>query len=54
MPELGRFTIRDQGKTIAYGQILKFKSSQTMTNEQKNQLAKNEPKSETISEAPKA
>ena len=38
MPSLGRFTLRDEGKTIGYGTVLKFKAAKTLLKEQKEQL----------------
>jgi GH24 family phage-related lysozyme (muramidase) len=38
MPSLGRFTLRDEGKTIGYGTVLKIKPAKNLTKEQKNQL----------------
>lgn len=41
MPTLGRFTLRDEGKTIGYGEITKIKPSRNLTKEQKDQLVVN-------------
>ena len=38
MESLGRFTLRDEGKTIAFGEVTKIKPSQNLTAEQKAQL----------------
>ena len=45
MPNLGRFTLRDEGKyffinlrTIGYGQVLKIKPARALMKEQKEQL----------------
>ena len=38
MPSLGRFTLRDEGKTIGYGTVLKIKPSKNLTKEQKEHL----------------
>lgn len=38
MPSLGRFTLRDEGKTIGYGEVTKIKPFRTLTKEQKDQL----------------
>ena len=38
MPSLGRFTLRDEGKTIGYGTVLKIKPSKNLTREQKEHL----------------
>lgn len=38
MPTLGRFTLRDEGKTIGYGEVTKIKPAKTLTKEQKDQL----------------
>jgi len=32
IPQLGRFTLRDEGKTIAVGKILRYKPSKTESN----------------------
>lgn len=38
MPSLGRFTLRDEGKTVGYGTVLKIKPSKNLTKEQKEHL----------------
>lgn len=38
MPSLGRFTLRDEGKTIGYGEVTKIKPAKNLTKEQKDQL----------------
>lgn len=38
MPSLGRFTLRDEGKTIGYGEIIGLKPAKTLLKEQKEQL----------------
>lgn len=38
MPALGRFTLRDEGKTIGYGEVIKIKPAKTLLKEQKDQL----------------
>lgn len=49
MPTLGRFTLRDEGKTIGYGELTKIKPAKTLTKEQKDQLGvKTEEKNLTV------
>ena len=38
MPSLGRFTLRDEGKTIGFGEVTKIKPAKNLTREQKTQL----------------
>lgn len=38
MPHLGKFTLRDEGKTIGYGEVVKIKPAKNLTREQKDQL----------------
>lgn len=38
MPSLGRFTLRDEGKTIGFGEVTKIKPAKNLTKEQKDQL----------------
>ncbi len=38
MQSLGRFTLRDEGKTIGYGEVTKIKPAKNLTKEQKDQL----------------
>jgi peptide chain release factor subunit 3 len=38
MPSLGRFTLRDEGKTIGYGEVTGIKPAKTLLKEQKEQL----------------
>ena len=38
MPSLGRFTLRDEGKTIGYGEIIGIKPAKTLLQEQKEHL----------------
>lgn len=38
MPCLGRFTLRDEGKTIGYGEIIGLKPAKALLKEQKEQL----------------
>ena len=38
MQSLGRFTLRDQGKTIGFGEVLKIKPAKNLTKQQKDQL----------------
>lgn len=39
MPHLGKFTLRDEGKTIGYGEVTKIKPAKNLTKEQKDQLS---------------
>lgn len=39
MPSLGKFTLRDEGKTIGFGEVTKIKPSKTLTKEQKDHLS---------------
>ena len=38
MPQLGKFTLRDEGKTIGYGEVTKIKPAKKLTKEQHDQL----------------
>ena len=38
MPALGRFTLRDEGKTIGFGEVTKIKPAKALLKEQKEQL----------------
>jgi hypothetical protein len=38
MPSLGRFTLRDEGKTIGYGEIIGIKPAKKLLKEQEAQL----------------
>jgi len=38
MPSLGRFTLRDEGKTVGYGFVTKIKPAKKLLEEQKEQL----------------
>lgn len=38
MPSLGRFTLRDEGKTVGYGYVTKIKPAKKLLEEQKEQL----------------
>lgn len=38
MPTLGRFTLRDEGKTIGFGEVIKIKPAKALLKEQKEQL----------------
>lgn len=38
MNGLGRFTLRDEGKTIGYGEVIGIKPAKTLLKEQKEQL----------------
>jgi hypothetical protein len=38
MPSLGRFTLRDEGKTIGYGEIIGLKPAKKLLKEQEAQL----------------
>ena len=44
MPNLGRFTLRDKGKTIGYGEVTRIKPAKSLTKEQKDQLNINKEK----------
>ena len=38
MPSLGRFTLRDEGKTIGFGTVIKIKPAKNLMKEQKEHL----------------
>ena len=47
MPSLGRFTLRDEGKTVGYGEITAIKPAKKLLEEQKAHLmSKKEEKGE--------
>lgn len=55
MPALGQFTLRDEGKTIANGRVLRYKPAQIMSASQRaEQLAKKNAAVSEVAAASKA